>query len=159
MYAHVTDFFISSEVVIDNEDIIFSSLSSMFSYKLENGYVNWEKKINSKGTPIVVGKNVFFVTDNGYFVIMNKNNGNIISSNNILKALKKKKRNTKVIGFIMGSGKIYSVTLNGYLIVSSALSGQVEYYSKVADSIISPPVINNGSLFILTKKPRIIGFN
>ena len=90
---------------------------------------------------------------------MNKDTGEIISSNNILKILKKKKQKTKVTGFIMGSGKIYSMTLNGYLIVSSATSGKVEFFKNIGDQIVSPPVINNGKLYILTKKSRIFGFN
>ena len=118
-----TDFFESSEIVIDNDDIIFSTRSSFFSFNLNDGTTNWEQTLSSIGTPIIDGKNIFFVTENGYFVIMNKNTGKIISSNNILKILKRKKQITKIAGYIMGSGKIYSVTLNGYLIVSSAISG------------------------------------
>ena len=154
-----TDFFKSSEIVIINDDIIFSAGPSIFSYNLNNGFINWQQNVSSIGAPIIDGENIFFVTDNGYFIIMNKNNGKILSSNNIFKILKKKKRETKVTGFIMGSGKIYSVTLNGYLIVSSAASGKVEYFKKIGDPIISAPVIDNGKLYILTKNSRIIGLN
>ena len=59
----------------------------------------------------------------------------------------------------MGSGKIYSVTLNGFLIVSSATTGKVEYFKKIGDTITSNPIINNGKLYIFTEKSRIIGFN
>ena len=59
----------------------------------------------------------------------------------------------------MGSGKIYSVTANGYLIVSSPVSGKVEYVRKIGDPVISSPIINNGKLYILTKNSRILGFN
>ena len=154
-----TDFFESSEIVIDNGDIIFSTRSSFFSINLNDGETNWEQTLSSIGTPIIDGKNIFFVTENGYFVIMNKDTGKIISSNNILKILKRKKQITKITGFIMGSGKIYSVTLNGYLIVSSAISGKVESFKNIGDSIISPPIINNGKLYILTKNSRIFGLN
>ena len=37
-----TDFFESSEIVISGEDMIFSSLSSIFSFNLSNGYLNWQ---------------------------------------------------------------------------------------------------------------------
>ena len=90
---------------------------------------------------------------------MDKDTGKIISSTNILKILKKKKQLTKITGFIMGSGKIYSVTLNGYLIVSSAYSGKVENFKKIGNSITSAPIINNGKLFIYTEDSRILGFN
>ena len=38
----------------------------------------------------------------------------------------------------MGSGKIYSVTSNGYLIVSSAISGKVENFIKSAAYVDLP---------------------
>jgi len=154
-----TDFFKSSDIVIINEDIIFSNQQEIFSYNLNNGYTNWEKNVSSIAAPIVDGKNIFFVTENGYFVIIDINTGKIISANNILKILKKKKQLTKITGFIMGSGKIYSVTLNGYLIVSSASSGKVENFKKIGNSITSNPIINNGKLFIYTEDSRILGLN
>ena len=56
----------------------------------------------------------------------------------------------------MGSGKIYAVTLNGNLIVSSATTGKVEYFKKIGDPIITSPIIHNGKLYILTENSRII---
>ena len=158
-FEHDTDFFKSSKVVIDDKNIIFSASSSIFSFKLDTGYINWEKKMNSVGAPIIDRKNIFFVTDSGHFVIIEKNTGEVISSTNILTILKKKKQNTKVTGFIMGSGKIYAVTLNGYLIVSSASSGKPEYFSKIGDPITTSPIISDGKLYILTENSRIFGFN
>ena len=154
-----TDFFISSEIVIIDDEIIFSAGPSIFSYNLNVGSINWEKKVSAVGTPIIDGENIFFTTSNGYFVIMNRATGKIISSTNILKILKKKNRETKITNFIMGSGKLYSVTLSGHLIVSSAISGKVEYFKKIGDPVTSAPVINNGKLYILTENSRIIGFN
>ena len=90
---------------------------------------------------------------------MNRVTGKIISSTDILKILKKKNRKTKITSFIMGSGKLYSVTLSGHLIVSSAISGKVEYFKKIGDPITSYPIINNGKLYILTENSKIIGFS
>ena len=154
-----TDFFKSSDIVIINESVIFSNQQSIFSYDLNNGYMNWKKNVPSVGTPIVDGKNIFYVTEYGFFVIINIDTGEIISSTNILKILKKRKQSTKITGFVMGSGKMYSVTLNGYLIVSSSTSGQVENFKKIGDPITSLPIINNGKLFIYTENSRILGFN
>ena len=131
----------------------------MLSYNLNSGYLNWRTNVSSVATPIVDDGNIFFVTENGYFVIIDINSGKIISSTNILKILKERKRTTKITGFIMGSGKIYSVTLNGYLIISSSTSGKVENFKKIGSPITSVPIINNGKLFIYTEKSRILGFN
>ena len=159
LFADDTDFFKSSDVVITDDEIIFSAGSSTYSHDIDTGIMNWENEVSSVSAPIVDGKNIFFITENGYFVILDKGTGKIISSNYILKILKKKHRETKITGFIMGSGKLYAVTLNGYLIVSSAVSGQVERFKKIGDPITSAPIINNGKLYILTENSRIIGLN
>ena len=139
--------------------ITFKSKLSFFSYNLNTGQINWKQEVSSIGAPIVDGKNIFILTKNGYFVIIDKDTGKIISSANILKILKKQKQSTRITGFIMGSGKIYSVTSNGYLIVSSPVSGKVEYFKKIGDPVTSTPIINNGKLYILTKNSRIYGFD
>ena len=159
MMAHATDFFRSSDIVVTDKNIFFSTQFSFFSYDLNNGYTNWEKSISSVGAPIIVEKNIFIVTENGYFVILNAETGEIISSTNILNILKKKNQSTKVTGFIMGSGKIYSVTLNGFLIISSASTGKVEEFKKLGDPVTANPIISDGKLFIYTDNSRILGFN
>ena len=60
----------------------------------------------------------------------------------------------------MGSGKIYAITHSGLLVVVSASKGKVERIKKVSYAAISTsPVISDGSLYILTEKPYILGFN
>jgi len=159
LFSDDTDFFRSSDIVIVDESIIFSNQKTILSYDLTHGGMNWMTDVSSIAIPIVDGENIFLVTENGYFVIVDVNSGEIISSTNILKILKKKKQNTKITGFIMGSGKIYAVTLNGYIIISSATSGKVESFKKIGNPITSLPIINNGKLFIYTEKSRILGFN
>ena len=90
---------------------------------------------------------------------MDRYSGKTILSVNLLKILKRKKQKTLVTGFILGSGKIYATTLNGYLIVCSAISGNIEYFKKIGDTITASPIVSNGSLYILTEKSRILGFN
>lgn len=159
MLAHDTDFFKSSDIVISEDAIIFATSNSVHSYNLTNGYSNWRKEVGTSITPIVDGNNIFIVTNNGYFLNLDKKSGEIIWSTNILKVLKKRKRETYITGVIMGSGKIYATTQNGHIIVSSGNSGKVEYSKKIANFISSTPIIIDGSLFVLTEKSRILGFN
>ena len=133
--------------------------TATFSFNLITGQLNWETKIGSINTPIIDGNNIFLITDNGYFANLNRKNGKIIWSTNILKILKKKKQITKITGYILGSEKVYAVTENGYLIICSAHSGQAENFKKISDTINANPIISNGSLYILTENSRIIGFN
>lgn len=159
MFAHDTDFFKSSDIVIVNKDIFFTTMSSIFSFNLQNGLLNWNENVDSTNTPIIDLNNIFLFSDNGFFINIDKKTGKMIWSINVLKVLKKKKQNTKVTGFIMGSGKIYATTLNGYLIQCSAVSGNVENVKKIGDLITAAPIISDGALYILTDKSRIFGFN
>ena len=69
--------------------------------------MNWKRNVSSVGAPIIDGKNIFIQTENGYFVILDKETGSILSSTNILKILKTSKQQTFITGFVMGSEKIY----------------------------------------------------
>ena len=153
-----TDFFKSSNIILKEDAIFFSALSTTYSYDMTTGLLNWSVKLGSHGDPIIDGDNTFIVTDDGYFLNIETKSGKIISSENIFKILKRKRRDTKISGFIMGSNKIYATTINGYLIVSSASNGKVEYFKKIADKILARPIISNGSLYILTSNYKIIGF-
>ena len=159
LLLHASDFFSSSDVVVNNSQVFFSNKESFFSFDLEKGFLNWESNVSSVGTPIVDGKNIFFVTENGYFVIIDSSSGEIISSSFVLNILKKYRKKTKIAGFVMGSGKMYSVTSNGYLIVSSATTGKTENYIKVGKPITSSPIISDGKLFIYTEKSRIFVYD
>jgi len=159
LYADATDFFTSSDIVVGEKEIFFSSGTSFFSYNINNGAIKWQNEISFLGPAIIDKQYVFVVSSNGYFVILDKDTGEIVSSFNILKILKRKKQNTKVTSFIMGSGKIYSMTSNGFLIVSSILTGKAEYFKKIGEKNISSLIINNGTLYILTENSKIIGLS
>jgi len=88
LFADATDFFKSSDIVLSGRNIIFSSGPSIQSYNFDTGDINWKEEVSSIATPIIDGKHIFIVTENGYFVILEKDTGNIISSNYIFKILK-----------------------------------------------------------------------
>ena len=89
-FAQDTDFFSTTDILINKNEIFYSTSSSTFSINLFNGYVNWEKKIVSKMIPIADGNNVFLVSKNGYFVNLDRVSGEVIWSTNLLKILKEK---------------------------------------------------------------------
>ena len=159
LYAHDSDFFRSSKIVIIDNEIIFSTETSTFSFNLNNGQLNWEIDAGSTNTPIIDKNNIFLVTNNGFFLNLDRKKGNVIWSTNILKIMKKKKQDTHVTGFILGSGKIYATTKNGYLIKVSADLGKVESLKKIGDPIYASPIIHDDALFILTQNSRIFGLN
>ena len=159
LYADATDFFYSSNILLHEEKVFFSSGISTYALDAKTGATIWTQEASTIGTPIISGNNIFLNTNNGYLVILNKDSGEIVSSSNILKILKKRKKDTKITGFIMGSNKIYSVTLNGYLIKSSATTGKAESYKKIGSRNVSPLIIIDQKLYFLSEKAKIVGLN
>jgi len=166
-FSHDTDFFESSNIVIDESSIIFSTSTSVFSYDLFSGYLNWSQQVNSKSDPIIDGDHIFLITKDGYFLNLDKLTGKVIWSTNILPSLDKgwkipferEKSETVVTGFILGSGKLYITTFNGFLIICSAKTGKVESFKRLAFVNTYSPIISNNSLFVLTKTFKLFGFN
>jgi outer membrane protein assembly factor BamB len=159
LYAHDKDFFKSSDIVIENDNIYFSTTSSLFSYNSKSGFMNWQLDINSTSTPIIDGNNVFLLSNNGFFANIDKSTGKLIWLTDVLKILKKKKQDTNISGFILGSGKVYITTRNGFLIISSATIGKTESFIKIGGDINIAPIISDGSLYVLTENSRLFGFN
>ncbi len=168
-FAHSDDFFKSSSLVIKDEDIIFSTSSSLFSINLHQGFMNWKISTGLTNTPIIDEKNVFVITKNGYLINIDRKLGNIIWSTNILTSSSTSFLNflkegsttlrANVTGSVMGSGKIYSLTSNGWLIVCSAVTGIVESAEKLANEFFISPIISDGSLYLLSSKPKLFGLD
>ncbi len=158
-FAHDSDFFKSSKIVLTDNSIIFFASTSLYSFDLFNGALNWKHNIYSQNTPIIDNNNIFVVTNDGFFINLDQQSGEINWSVNTLKVLKERKQKTTATGAILASGKFYITTKNGFLIECSASTGEVLRFKKVGDNIVVPPVISSGSLYLLTENSKIYGFN
>ena len=95
----------------------------------------------------------------GFLVIINKENGNIIRITDVFDKFKKKKRNKiKPIGFVIGNTDIYLTTSNGRLMVIDIRTGKTKSIFKIDNKIISSPFILNNNLFIV-KENSVVKLN
>ena len=74
------DIFPLPNLLIKNADLKVREKPIILKAEKLKIFLNWEKKIGSTRTPIVDGNFIFVVTDNGYFVAMDKKNGKTIWS-------------------------------------------------------------------------------
>tara|TARA_B100001121_G_scaffold170607_2_gene148922 strand:- start:578 stop:1882 length:1305 start_codon:yes stop_codon:yes gene_type:complete len=150
----------TSDIITDGDRLFFSNnKNQFFSIDLETGSFNWENKINSNLRPSLVGDFLFTVSLEGYLIIIEKNSGNIIRVTDIFKKFKKKKRKEiKPIGFIMGTKNIYLTTDHGRMLVIETKTGQINSILKVDNDKISRPFILNKKLFVI-KDDAIIKLN
>ena len=149
-----------SKLVSDNESIYFSNNKNEFySIDVKTGTTNWINEINSNLTPIISGNLIFTVSNEGYFHVIEKNNGNIIRISDLYLDYKiKKRKNVKPIGFAIGDKKLYLTNTDGKMIIVDLNLGKVIGVEKIAGNFTSRPFIFNQSLFVI-RNGSIIQYN
>ena len=143
--------FYYSKLVSDGQSIFFSNNKNEFySVDIKTGTINWMNQISSILMPIIIDDYIFTVSDTGYFITIQKKEGNIIRSKNIYKNFDSKtKKKLKPTGFSIGQSKLYLSNSNGNLIVTDVSTAELLKEEKVSRDLISRPYIYNGDLFIV----------
>ena len=147
----------TSDLIASKETILFSNNKNEFySLNINKGTLNWKQKINSNLRPTLVGNLIFTVSMEGFLVIVNNKNGNIVRSTDIFQKFKSKHRKKiKPIGFIVGVDKVYLTTSNGRLLIIDILNGKTSSILKIDNKKISRPFVLNQNLFIVEKSSII----
>ena len=153
-------FFKNSDLIAAKNSLIFSNNNNgFFSLDIDTGLLNWKQRINSSVRPISFNDLIFSITNEGYFVVIDKDKGNLIRSNYLLNNFKKKKRNKiKPVGFIVGKNNIYLTLNNGKLLVIDIKKGSVQTIIKIDKEKISSPIVQGQNLYV-TKNNSIIKLN
>ena len=150
----------TSDLITDGNTLFFSNnKNQFFSIDLGTGSFNCENKINSNLRPSLIGNYIFTVSLEGYLIIIDKNNGNIVRITDIFKNFKKKKREKiKPVGFVVGINNIYLTTDNGRLLVIDIKTGKTNSILKIDNDKISRPFVLDNNLFVV-KDSAIIKLN
>ena len=147
-----------SELVSDLNSIYFSNNKNEFySIDLQTGLLNWKQKVNSNIRPTVVENLIFTISLEGFFVILDKNNGNIIRVTDVFSNFKKRKK-INPSGFILGKKLVYLTTTSGKLMLIDIESGKVTKILNIDNEKISRPMVLDKNLYI-TKNNSIIRLN
>jgi len=143
-------YFLKMSNIIANENSIFVSnnFNEFYSIDANSGLINWKQNINSTLKATLIDNLIFSVTDEGYLVIINSKNGEIIRRTYLFDG-KKKKNKIKPTGFIIGKNKVYISTNNGKLLVADIKSGKVISTVKIHNNLISRPFVLNKNLFVI----------
>ena len=140
-----------SKLVSDGDSIYFSNNKNEFySIDIKSGAINWINQVSSNLTPIIINDYIFTISNTGYFVTIQKKEGNIIRIKDIYKNYDvKKRKKVEPSGFSIGQKKLYLSNSDGNLMVIDLSSGNLLSIEKVARDLISMPYIHNGNLFIV----------
>ena len=150
----------TSDIITDGDTLFFSNnKNQFFSIDLGSGSFNWENKVNSNLRPTLIGNYLFTVSIEGYLIIIDKNNGNILRATDVFENFKKKMRDKiKPTGFIVGKKNVYLSTDKGRLLVIDIYTGKTTSILKIDNNKISRPFVLDKSLFVI-KNNAIIKLN
>ncbi len=144
----------NSKLVYDDQIIYISNnRNNFFAIDSRDGSIKWEQTINSYLDPIIIENIILSVSEEGYFFILDKANGNILRSTNILNTVKNK--NIYPTGFIAAKNFIYVSLNNGRLLKVSIIDGKTLDKIKIDGGKISRPYVSNKNMYILRKNAII----
>jgi len=150
----------NSDIVSDGKFVFISSNKNQFAaIDIKTGIIKWKQEINSEIRPVVISDYIVTISNEGLMILLNKNDGNIIRINNILKNIKKKRRkNYLPVGFIISNDKVYVSTKNGRLFIINFSDSTFQKILKLDREKIQRPVFFNKELYI-AKDNSIIRIN
>ena len=149
-----------SDIVSDKSSIFVSNNNNQFlSIDLLSGAINWKQDLSSELRPAVIGNYLVTISDNGLLIVMNKESGQIIRINDLLKNIREKRqKDYQPTGFLVGKFYIYVSTNNGRILVVNFREGKIEKTLKLDNNKLQRPVFFNKSLYI-AKDNSIIRLN
>ena len=150
----------NSEIISDEKSVYLSNNKNEFiSMDINTGVINWKQNINSELRPAIISDYLVTISNEGFLIILDKNNGNIIRINDLFKNISFKKRNKYFpVGFVILNEKVYLTTINGRLFIINFLDGKVDDVIKLGREKLQRPVYFNKSLYI-TKHNSVIRIN
>ena len=150
----------NSDIVSDGNSVYMSNnKNEFFSLDVNTGIIKWKQEINSEIRPAVISNYIVTVSNEGFMIIINKENGNIIRINNILKNIKEKRRKKYYpVGFIISDSKIYLATMNGRLFIINFSDSSFQKILKLDKEKLQRPIYFNKELYII-KDNAIIKIN
>ena len=150
----------NSDVVSDGNLVFMSSNKNQFvAMNIKTGIIKWKQEINSELRPVVVSNYIVTISNEGLMVLLNKTDGNILRINNILKNIKKKRReNYRPTGFIISDDKVYVSTRNGRIFIINFSDNSLQKVLKLDKEKLQRPVYFNRELYI-AKDNSIIRIN
>ena len=151
---------LKTSTLIENDNSIYfaNNKDQFFSVDLNTGAVNWIQNINSDLKPTIINELIFSISNDGFLYTIEKKNGNILRSINLISELNKKKNEVLPMGFVMNSSNLFISLSNGRLLITNISDGKIKDIIKIDNNKISRPYINNQNMYLI-KNNSIIKLN
>lgn len=156
-YLDDTQVFINHPAVLYGDDIFVGTNNQFLNIKT-SGLINWEVPIPMKGLPLISGKYVFLLSQQNFLICLNKENGEIIWSKDVINQTKKYNKKIKVgkknvpKGLFLLDNKISIFFLNGFVVNFNFSNGEINSFLNLNKKIHSQIIIFDKKLNFLSNK-------
>ena len=155
---------ISKIIIKDNNVFLSTNKNKFFNLNLNSGQVNWVVDLPdvSTITSLVAQNKLINITDNGYILVLEKENGSILYKKNLLSNLKNLIKDEKKVLFkysFISSNNLYIISENGFVFKISTNKLDSILYKKIAKNFSSNPIVISNHIYILDKNGLIYQLN
>lgn len=145
-------------VTSEDELLIVNHDQDLVDINVLSGQINWVEKLNVKVVSPIINENVFIITNDDVLIAFNIKNKAIMWKCNLLNKIQKNigitKRN-KWFPPILASDSIWVLNDNGFLLKINSISGVIEKINNVPRSSYHMPMIDNLSMYFITKEQKL----
>ena len=155
---------ISKIIIKDNNVFLSTNKNKFFNLNLNSGQVNWIVDLPdvSTITSLVAQNKLINITDNGYILVLEKENGSILYNKNLLSNLKNLIKDEKKVLFkysFISSNNLYIISENGFIFKISTNKLDSILYKKITKNFSSNPIVISNHHYILDKNGLIYQLN
>lgn len=129
----------------------------MVSLELVTGQRLWEINVGGISTPWVAGEWVFVVTDDARLLCIARGSGKVRWATQLPRYRKEKKKKDPITwtGPVLAGDRLIVASSEGQLVNVSPADGAVQTTTKAGGPVLLPPIVAEGTLFILTNDGRL----
>lgn len=138
-------------LVQDGVVVVMSAGGVMQASALLNGRPLWQQKIGGHQTPWSAGNAIFLISDTHDIAALIKRNGAVRWATSLAETDGLRDTTPPLYGPILAGNAVMVVDTNGYMRAFKPQDGKLLGEYELADGIITPPVIANGALYLVTK--------
>lgn len=150
---------IDASPVIDRDRVFaIGHGGRMVALDLPSGQRVWERNFAGVSTPWVAGDWVFALTVDGQLVAVARGDGRVrwVTQLPQFRRMKSKRGDVRWFGPVLASDRLWVTGSTGRLVWIDPQTGEPGGEIELEDEIYLPPVIADGTIYVLTDKGRLI---
>lgn len=152
---------IDADPIIDNGQVFaLGQGGRMAAYELVTGQRLWELNVAGISTPAIAGDWIFALTDDARMMAIARSTGKVRWLTQMPRFRNEEKEKDPVFwqGPVLAGGQLWSVNSEGQIYVVSTGEGSAALYADLEEPISLPPVVANGTMYILDDTGRITAY-